>query len=161
MATLIWPVRVIAMSGSWMTLHRSFHSSGGAETGPARHQYDPEPHVLNQSRQVGVSLDDIGMEQDDLGADFSGDCMCVADHASRQRLHVASPSRRTGLCFRLLPAVRRRAKLQRHLEKPEIVQLLILRVQAGQFQPNRVLASLQRALGDGDSDLLGCVIALS
>src|ERR1700730_14525169 len=86
--------------------------------------------------------------------------MRVTDHTSRQRLHVASPSWRTSLCFRLWATARRRPKLQRHLEKPEIVQFVFLGGHASQFQPYRVFSSLQCALGDRDSDLFGNVVAL-
>ena len=73
-------------------MHRSFHSAGARKPGRRETRMTRKSDVLDQGRQVGIGLDDVGVQQDDLGADFAGDRVRVADHASRQRLHGMIPT---------------------------------------------------------------------
>ena len=93
MATLIWPVRVMAMSGSRTTVQSSFHSSGARKPGRRETRITRKPTSWIKADRSAIRLDDVGVQQDDLGADLAGDRVRVADHASRQRLHVSSTSR--------------------------------------------------------------------
>ena len=52
-----------------------------------RDQDDPEVHVLDQRREVGILLDDIRVKHDHPCTDLAGDSMSVPDHASRQHFH--------------------------------------------------------------------------
>ena len=88
-ATLTWPARVMAMSGTRTTEHMSLAARRGVEPAPARDQDDAEVDVLDQADEVRVLLDHVGVEHDHARADLAGDRVGVADQAPGQRLHDA------------------------------------------------------------------------